>query len=59
LGGNVTSWAQFRHSKRAGIFLALLLLVVDTRECNIDLVLLNGTKEGQSVGFLQDVKLLR
>jgi hypothetical protein len=30
-----------------------LLLVLDTRECNIDMVLLNGMKEGSSVGFLQ------
>jgi len=29
------------------------LLVLDTRECNIDLVLLTGIKEWQSVNFLQ------
>jgi hypothetical protein len=38
----VTSWAQFRHSRRAGIFLALLLLVVETREYMFGRILLNG-----------------
>ncbi len=36
------------------MFLALLLLVVDSRECNIDMVLLNGMKEGPSVRYLQN-----
>jgi hypothetical protein len=40
----------------ARIFLALLLWVLDTRECNIDMVLLNGMMEGRIVGSLQDVK---
>ena len=31
--------------------------MLDTRECNIDMVLLNGIEEGPSVGFLVYVKV--
>jgi len=46
-----------KMNKRARSILALFW-VLDTQKCNIDLVLLNGMKEGLSVGFLQNGELL-
>jgi hypothetical protein len=40
-------------SIKAEIFLALLIVVLNTGECIFDLVVLSGMKEGLSVNYLQ------